>query len=264
MNDVLKSTQLPAAAVGNVYNFRSVDQFYFEQYIEEDFLAGHGLKEFDDFWQLPRTYIDDVNYRRGGWGAVSKLTLADGSSQKTYYVKRQENQFRYSLGRPLGALTYEHEVFAVLRNKSLHLAANNLVCWGVRRGADTTRGLIVSREIPAPSLSDIIASRPDWQALEPVLHRCGSQLLLMHQSAIQHGALYPKHIFLDLMSGDTQLIDFERARRRGSVRNAIKSDIKQLIKRLDGMPSRARSALLSAYIPDHTGLINELLSSRIH
>ncbi len=103
-------------------SFKSCSQFSFESSADYAFLSGRGFASFSDFWDLPHDFVDDVNYRRGGWSGVTKLCLADGDSQRNYYVKRQVNQFRYSLDKPLGALTFEYEVAAIRRNSALGLA----------------------------------------------------------------------------------------------------------------------------------------------
>ena len=251
------TTKIENSSQGN-----SSTRFFFERSDDLEFLIAHQFEGFDDFWELPRDFVDDVNYRRGGWSAVSKLVLPDGDAERVYYVKRQENQFRYSLNKPLGALTYEHEVVAIKRNQKLNLAAVDIACWGIKKGADTTKGLLVTREIADATLADIIASEPDWSALEPILYQSGLQLMEMHKHAIQQGALYPKHIFVNPLTGGIQLIDFERSRKRASVRKAIKSDLEQLIKRLIAMPDNACLALLRPYLQDHGKLVNELLTAR--
>lgn len=237
-------------------------RLFFEGTDDLEFLIAHQFEGFEDFWKLPEEFVDDVNYRRGGWSAVSRLVLGEGDGERTYYVKRQENQFRYSIKKPLGALTYEHEVAAIKRNQRLNLAAVNIACWGIKKEADTTKGLLVTREIDDANLGDMIASNPDWSALEPILLRSGLQLMEMHKHAIQQGALYPKHIYINQLTGNIQLIDFERSRKRSSVRKAIKSDLKQLIKYLTAMPDVACLALLQPYMQDHSKLVNELLEAR--
>lgn len=248
--------------IDNSSQDKSSTRLCFESSEDLKFLIAHQFEGFDDFWELPEDFIDDVNYRRGGWGAVSKLVLGEAGAERTYYVKRQENQFRYSIKKPLGALTYEHEVAAIKRNQRLNLAAVNIACWGIKKEADTTKGLLVTREIDDTNLGDMIASNPDWSALEPILLQSGLQLMEMHKHAIQQGALYPKHIYINQLTGNIQLIDFERSRKRSSVRKAIKSDLKQLVKHLAAMPDAACLALLQPYLQDHSKLVNELLEAR--
>ncbi len=228
---------------------------------DEELYAANNFLNFEDLWNLPAEYVEELNYRRGGWSGASKLTLKDGSATTDYFVKRQENQFRYSFSRPFGALTFQYEVDAILRNQQLDLPAIDLVCWGVRSSEKSTQGLLVTRATDYSSVSDILATKPDWARLGPVLSIVGEKLLQMHENGIQHGALYPKHIYINLTTGDLKLIDLERARKCLFPKKAIKSDLSQLIKCLPEMPNSALSALMRPYQQKYASLLQQLLSS---
>ena len=233
-------------------------QFNFDEPTDHEFLQGRGLVCFEDFWSLPRIFVDDINYRRGGWSGVSKLCLWDGDSQRNYYVKRQVNQFRYSLSKPFGALTFEHEAAAMARNRALGLPTVDIACWGVRKEGSSTKGLLVTSEIGFCSLEDILATQQFSPSLGVLLYRCGEQLLEMHSHAICHGALYPKHIYVDQQSGTIKLIDFERARKKTSVRKAIRADLRQLLRHFKALPLEAAEMLIGPYQLEHSILISEL------
>ena len=235
--------------------------FVFENKSESDtekaYLIASGFTEFEDFWQIPKAFVEPVNYRRGGWSGVSKLILGTGSEARHYFVKRQENQFRYSFRHPWGALTYHYEIEAIRRNQILDLPRMNIAGWGMRKAGTHHQGIILSAEIEYPSLSQINAEQ--WEGLEPILEAAGRSLFNMHGQRIQHGALYPEHLFIDLSSGKIQLIDFERSRIGRSVYGAIAGDLQQLIKRLANMPESALYALLAPYRPRYEGLIQTLI-----
>ncbi len=236
----------------------STTQFTFEAPSHGQFLRSRGFLGFEDFWNLPHQFVDDINYRKGGWSGVSKLSLWENNTQRNYYVKRQVNQFRYSLSKPFGALTFEYEADAIARNQALSLAAIDVACRGVRREAGSTMGLLVTAEIDICSLEDLLAAQKFSPALGVLLYRCGEQLLEMHNHGIQHGALYPKHIYVDQQSGAIKLIDFERSRKKGSVRKAICADLKQLIKHLKTQPLEVREMLLGPYQTKHSKLLSKL------
>ncbi len=223
-----------------------------------EFLRSRGFLSFEDFWNLPLQFVDAINYRKGGWSGVSLLSLSDNNTQRNYYVKRQVNQFRYSLSRPFGALTFEHEALAIRRNRSLGLPTVDIACFGVRKGSGNTRGLLVTPEIGFSSLESILATQKYSPALGVLLYRCGEQLLQMHSLGLQHGALYPKHIYVDQRSGDIKLIDFERARKKSAVRNAIRADLGQLLKHLKTLPSEVSEMLLGPYHLQYSKLVSEL------
>jgi tRNA A-37 threonylcarbamoyl transferase component Bud32 len=235
-------------------------RFDFEASGHEELLRSHGFLGFEDFWNLPHHFVDDVNYRKGGWSGVSLLSLGEGDSRKNYYVKRQVNQFRYSLSLPFGALTFEHEALAIMRNLKLGLPAVDIACWGVRKESGRTKGVLVTPEIGFCSLENILATQQYSTALGVLLYRCGEQLLEMHSFGLQHGALYPKHIYIDQQTGVIQLIDFERARKRSSAHKAMRSDFKQLLKHLKTVPGQFSDMLLGPYQSKYSKLLSELLA----
>lgn len=232
--------------------------FDFDEQSDREFLQGQGFFCFEDFWSLPQTFVDDINYRRGGWSGVSKLCLWNGKSQRNYYVKRQVNQFRYSLKKPFGALTFEHEAEAIARSRALCLPTVDIACWGVRREAGSTKGLLVTPEIGFCSLEDILTTQQFSPSLGILLYRCGERLFEMHSHGIQHGALYPKHIYVDQQSGTIKLIDFERARKKSSVRKAIQADLRQLLKHIKNLPYEVTEMLLRPYQLKYPKLLSEL------
>ncbi len=250
--------------VSNVIQRLGSNNFFeFECADEARCLIHSGFAEFEDFWHLPREFVDQVNYRRGGWSGVSKLALGNGSEEKHYFVKRQENQFRYAIRKPFGALTYNYEIDAIRRNKSLGFPSMDIACYGMRKAGSIHQGIIVSRAIEHPSLSEINAggshgNSVHWKDLEPILRHAGLLLFKMHRQRIQHGALYPDHCFINLSSGQLQLIDFERSRIRHTVHGAIASDLKQFIKRVVWMPDIALDAFLAPYMPRYESLIHTL------
>lgn len=204
-----------------------------------------GYRTFDDLWNLPHKFVDEVNHRRNGWSAVSLLTLVDEARGKhDFYVKRQENQMRYSLRHLLGALTFQFEVEALARISKIGLPNVDLVACGFRRSSGDRQGIIVTNAIANPSFDSFEKNPPDWSGSLQTLRRAGEQLLKMHRSRWQHGALYPAHLFIDMETGGTQLIDFERARRRGSPLRAAEADFVQFLKRSSWLPARALEALL--------------------
>lgn len=204
-----------------------------------------GYQTFDDLWDLPHKFVDDVNYRRNGWSAVSLLTLADsaGGRQK-FYVKRQENQLRYSLKHLFGALTFQFEVEALEQISKIGLPGVDLVASGFRTLRGAKQGFIVTQAIANPSFDSFEKNPPDWSNCLPTLRRVGEQLLEMHGAGWQHGALYPAHLFVDRETGLINLIDFERARRSSSQVSAAEADFSQFLKRSAWLPDQALEALL--------------------
>lgn len=258
LTNLLPEKGSASSAVHKIDQASSPTCLTYESASHSEFLISRGYSRFEDFWDLPPIFVDDINYRRGGWSGVSVLTLPDGDSQRKYFVKRQVNQLRYSISKPLGVLTFEHEVIGIKRNQKLGLPAIDIACWGVNKAAGSTRGLLVTADTGIVSLEELLSSYQLSPSFERLLHRCGEQLLEMHNRGIQHGALYPKHIFLDQQTGTINLIDFERARKKTFVRKAITADLRQLLKHLKSLPLDVTEMLLHPYKLEHAKLISQL------
>lgn len=90
------------------------------------------LLTFDDWWRLPADWVEPPNFRRGGWSAVSRLTLPGPTGEaETLYVKRQVAQFRRTPAtggrlRP----TYFHEFQALSWSPTLPVV--DWVCYAER------------------------------------------------------------------------------------------------------------------------------------
>ncbi|MCB1649758.1 MAG: hypothetical protein H7A05_00090 [Pseudomonadales bacterium] len=214
-------------------------------------LAQAGYTRFEHLWSLPQEFVEPANLRRNGWSGVSILTLPnEQGEQEVYYLKRQENQTRYSLRYPTGTLTFRYEADALHRALVEGWPAVELVACGFRTspGNGAPQGLILTRGLPYPNLSSYREQVSDWTPYLPVLRRIGEQLLQMHQSRWQHGALFPVHLFLELATGEGCLIDFERARRRLFPQWAAYADLTQFIRRADWLPDEALAALLESHL----------------
>lgn len=255
------SSRVPAGNVlDRTTHGQSAEIFCFDNSQARQALLSEGYFNFDKFWNMPRLFVDDVNYRRGGWSGVSELRIGNDTDSQTYFVKRQENQQRYSWRHPFGQLTYEAEIDAIRFCQRQNLPCVDVVCWGISKGANSSRAIVVTRAIEFQSMDAIMASNPQWDLLLELLRVCGRQLYRMHSLGFRHGALYPKHIYLNPQTSEVKLIDFERSRRLHRIRSAIEPDLYQLIKRLGNMPVAAYEALLQPYLENHPNLVNSALN----
>ena len=220
-----------------------------------------GYASFDALWELPQNFVEPANLRRNGWSGVSLLRVPNAAGgQDTFYLKRQENQSRYSLTYPTGALTFRYEVDALRHALQQGWPSVELVAYGFRMNPDNgmPQGLLVTRALSLPSLASCADTVADWVEYLPQLTKIGSQLLGIHRSGWQHGALFPGHIFVDLATGGIRLIDFERARKRLRGQWAAYADFTQFMRRCDWLPDEALSAMLAPYQDAMPPLIKRL------
>jgi hypothetical protein len=211
-------------------------------------LAAAGLNDFDHVWNSPHNFVEPINGRRGGWSGVSILKVSDGiGGFSNFYLKRQENQHRYSWHYPFKELTFAHEVKA-LGLAALHdWPAVELAAFGFRRAGSSRQSIILTPEICLQPLSYYQQNLSELPESFDFLRRVGQQLLKIHRAGWRHGALFPAHMFVDAGTGELQLIDFERARNRYRPVNAASVDFIQLFKRSEWLPDAALNALLEAY-----------------
>lgn len=210
-------------------------------------LSQAGFTSFDDLWDLPQDFIEPANIRRNGWSGVSTVQIEDPQgSEDTFYLKRQENQTRYSLRYLTGALTYQYEADGLSMAHRLGWPSVELVAYAFRVDAHSgaSQGLLLTRALALSSLAEYADKISDWGPYIPQLRHMGEQLLAMHMTGWQHGALFPVHVFIDLGSGAIQLIDFERTRKRFSPQWAAYADLVQFIRRCDWLPDEALNAIV--------------------
>lgn len=213
-----------------------------------ELLQRAGLDSFESLWEMPRIFVEPVNHRRGGWSGVTKLLLPEERGRHgTWFLKRQEQQKRYSWRYPLGAPTFRYEVDALRLGLQRHWPAVELQAFGLSSSPGSQRAILLTREIKLPSLESFRLDPAPLRDVPEGLREIGQQLFAMHASGWQHGALFPCHMFVDLASGRLQLIDFERARKRLFPADAAVADLTQLLRRADWVEPAALSALLRPY-----------------
>ncbi|MGJ8689673.1 MAG: lipopolysaccharide kinase InaA family protein [Gammaproteobacteria bacterium] len=221
-------------------------------------LTTAGLAGFDQLWDLPHEFVEPPNIRRNGWSGVSIVRLQQRDGEfRSYYLKRQENQARYSLRYLSGAPTFQFEADALQLAMQKKWPCVELGAFGTRthpsKGA--SQAILLTPKIEWPCLESYSQSISHWNDYLPQLRLVGEQMLSMHQSGWQHGAFFPIHIFIELSTGKICLIDLERARKRFTPLRAAVSDFTQFFKRCDWLPDDAVSALLAA----HTELMPQLI-----
>lgn len=225
----------------------------------EQLLGQSGYGDFENLWSLPHEFVDEVNYRRNGWSAVSVLTIAaeDGREHR-FFLKRQENQLRYSLRHPFGVLTYQFEIEAIEQMVGVGLPCVNVVDHGFRTAGGKRQGYVLTKAIDGESLLDFATAKPDWDSVQSQLQHLAQELFKLHSACWQHGALYPVHIFVNWTLPLVTFIDLERARRRRTPLQAAEADFFQFLKRCDDIPDSVLQTLLAPYQKTYPDLLERL------
>ena len=222
-------------------------------------LADSGLQLFHDFWSLPEEFVDQVNIRKGGWSAVSRLCVESPAGSEVFFVKRQENQLRRRPMSPWGKLTFAYEAEGILRNQHFQLPCVDLVGFGQRKIGRQRQAILITRGLEYPSLAELLEQNPEHRNLTNVLNVAGKELLKMHNRRISHGALYSKHLYLDLPKKQTHLIDFERSRMCLTVSSAIKRDFGQFLKYAGNLRNDELYAFMEHHMATYPRLMHQLI-----
>lgn len=195
------------------------------------------VSEFDFYWQQQGEWVEEPNQRRGGESGVQRLD--DGNGQ-LLYAKRQVGHIYRSLLHPFGRPTVLRELDALNSFEQLGVRVPRIVFCGAERDADHQwRALLVSEALDGfVDLETWYAegSRERYPEIvhERMLKDLAQNLARMHLGHWQHGCLYGKHVFVNVIGTDDQaevevaLLDLEKCRRRISCQRAAYNDLRQL------------------------------------
>lgn len=215
--------------------------------INRSLATQNGFRNFEDVWSLPGNWVEEPNYRRGGWSAVSVHRVSFWGVSKLIYVKRQEGQLRRTLGSYLRARpTYWHEKNTISTLFNQFELAPELLLFGESSGGRSTRSILATAALDNyQSLSELLAAELYSPLLERYLSAISRQVALLHSMKIAHGALFPNHIYINPETLSVKFIDFERSRRFLTQKNAAAHDYEKLFRRNYGLNECQRKILLS-------------------
>ena len=222
-----------------------------------DIFRRNGLGDFESVWEREVEWFEEPNRRRGGWSGVARVVFdgADGEPAPVY-LKKQENHFIRSVARPWkGELTFEREfrILSALEQQGVGVAAP--VYFGVSRHRRSRRAILMTAELSGfSSLEDLIAAwragdRPGPRARRNMAAGIGAVIGRFHRLGYRHGALYPKHIFLDPHDPTrVRLIDLEKTRRNPLRFRGWLRDLDAFNRRTVGASRSDRLRFLLAYL----------------
>lgn len=201
-------------------------------------LAAHGLADFDALWALHRQgWFEPPNYRRGGWSGVVRHEPPGPGDSFGLFVKFQEDHvYRSILHGFAPRATYAREFANLRRFHDAGIPAPEWVYFGQKRQDGHLRAILVTRELqgyaPLDTLNPAELGRDRLRLLIRTLARTARE---MHRHHIQHGSLYPKHIYCRFGAPDqcdVRLIDLERGRRHPCRRSIAVRDLSSLLRRI--------------------------------
>lgn len=183
----------------------------------QDTLQSRQFATFDQIWNFPVDWIDAPNQNRGGWSGVSRVEVAIDNKLFTLYVKKQQNHTSRSLLHPIkGESTFAKE-FRYLRHLQTHgISVPNVIFFAQRHALEGQQAILVSENLAGYQPLDAIKKEAmSLLAQRKLLSSVAKTVRAMHQSGLQHRALYAKHLFVKQHGEafDVAVIDLEKARR---------------------------------------------------
>ncbi len=210
-------------------------------------LLESNYNHFDDFWNLPKDWIEPINSGNGGWSGVSKIHIA--GTEDAFYIKRQQAQVRRTARRPFGALSYKLE-YEHLRN-SIPIGKPDWVYFGESTKDHQASAVLVTQALPTEFKQlQLLVQDKEYAYFNASLDNfkeIGAQLCAMHQHKFRHAAFFASHIFVNPDTCEVRLIDFERSRYCLSATVAARKDLSQFLRRHHSLSTCQLHALLSPY-----------------
>jgi hypothetical protein len=235
------------------------------------------MDTFEHYWHLTYPSLDVRNQRGAGWSEV--LYLAN----ENLFIKRQCNFFCRSFRHPWrGEPTLAREYRALQRLQVLGLNVPVVHFFGMRVSGAEHQAVLAVQGLTGWQAGECLNPLTlSLRERRQVLHGVATTIARLHRLSMQHGCLYPKHIFyrlepckdgeatLSATAPQVALIDLEKAKRVYHWRHAALHDLDQLARRADlGWTQIDRTRFLLMYAkgwltPKQTRQLGRKLTSRI-
>ena len=202
--------------------------------------AENDLDTFAAIWSLQLPWFEPPNYRREGWSGVCRTVLRSGSVETPVFVKRQENHnYKSPLHPVTGRPTLCREFGYVQVFKSKGLSTYDVMVYGEEIIDGKLCAVMVTRAL------DDHVTLDDWidsdQAQEPVTREAmvtavARAVRRLHDSGLQHGCLYSKHIMVRCLDvgADIRFIDLEKVRSSFLRLTVPLQDLDQFFRHMEG------------------------------
>jgi hypothetical protein len=225
-------------------------------------LQASSLDDFNTVWEMPLTRVDSQNQARGGWSEVCRQELPEPVlGVDALYIKRQQDY------------GYREWPNIFSSKPTFYREARNLN-WCIDHGVPVVQPLAYEdRKVDGHQRAILITAgltdyqsldSLDWQSMSNKQHAIllkaiARVIFYLHGQGMQHGCLYPKHIFVHddfFTSGqeEIRLIDLEKARPISRWNGGIFRDLDSLSRRATFLTNEERLMFFNEYYQgDHAG-----------
>jgi len=225
-------------------------------------LVFNGLADFSSLWNLPVTWIEPPNQRRGGWSAVARieLKLPEGGTVGVF-LKRQENNGCRTWRHPWSGIpTFAREFAGIQLLRQLGVPTLEPVYFARDGRGAAGRAILLTRALDGYQALGSGPFAPDSGWARQFAHRraligaVAGLARALHARRLQHNCLYPKHLLVRTHAGEAgqdvevRLIDLEKLRRPIVPAMAARHDLNAMNRRAPGWSRTDRLRFLLAYL----------------
>lgn len=214
----------------------------------QSIFVANNLADFNALWNIKADWFEPPNVCRGGWSGVVKIAVATPKGTGNLFLKRQQNHLSKTVRYPFGIATLHKEFANIKRLNNKKIPTLELIYFA-RKGR---QAILITQELtdylPLDSAQFYCLPHSQKQAL---LVKTAQTCALMHQHNLQHGCLYPKHIFAKKSNSlwYVKLIDLEKLRRTLLSKSAVIKDLSALHRRSDkNWTLKDRVCFFKAYV----------------
>ena len=217
-------------------------------------LDTHALNSFDNFWQLPKNWIEEPNHRRNGWSGVSTHSIEHNGVTVDLFIKRQQNHNSRTFQHPFGAPTFRKEFINIQTLEERDIPTLEVVFYGEKiidkQQCAVLATLALSEHVP---LDDWATNNNDDELSNSVCETVGRVVRKCHDANLQHRSLYGKHLFVSTQQSppDIRFIDLEKMRQSKSTVEKRAADLGQLFRHSDSISQSQKQHLLNHYLHDN-------------
>ena len=190
------------------------------------------INGFSSLWKANWERVDEPNHRGEGYSEVVYGELRGRKKQKAFFVKRQFHYYSRTLRHPIkGVPLIRKEFYNIKRSERLGVPVPKAVYYAERNGA----AILVLRNLDGMLPLDQWLSKyhHDKELFQQALPAVAKAIAHMHNYQLQHGALYPKHIFISTeLPLSVCFIDMEGMKKRASRYDFRVKDLASLYRHL--------------------------------
>jgi len=228
-----------------------------------------GMGDFSSVWDFPLERVDNPNQGRGGWSEVCYYQLpAPVFDTSALYIKRQQDYSFIDWRSPIKGLpTFQREYANLVWCIERGLPVVKPVAFGVRDKDGHRQAILVTQALDEYfSLDQVhMVAQLGIRLRKTLIKSVAAVIKNMHQSGLQHGCLYPKHIFVNKTCRqgepvDVRLIDFEKASLISIFNKGVFRDLDTLNRRSYEWSVRDRICFLGAYCDGDKEEIKRLIT----